>query len=223
MFGQNPKRLPEKGDGSSLQVQEIFATFQGEGPYTGVPAIFIRLGGCNLACDFCDTEFESFERLTLDSVVEKVIQLRTSSPSDPRLIVLTGGEPFRQPIAPLCEALLAAGYRIQIETNGTLYRAIPREVEIVCSPKASENGYFPPRADVLAQTIALKFLIDAEDPLYNDVPAFARAAGDIPLYLQAIDRYDPEKNRRNLEHTRALVKEYGCKLSLQTHKLAGAP
>jgi organic radical activating enzyme len=58
MRGNNPIRPPEQGDGMILQVKSIFATIQGEGPNVGTPAVFIRLGGCNLACEFCDTSFE---------------------------------------------------------------------------------------------------------------------------------------------------------------------
>ena len=72
MFGKNPIRKAEKGDGSVLQIQEIFPTVQGEGPHTGVPSVFVRLGGCNLACSFCDTEFENFENWSVDDIVAEV-------------------------------------------------------------------------------------------------------------------------------------------------------
>ena len=57
MFGKNPIRKPENHDGNFLKIQEIFYTIQGEGIYSGYPAVFVRLGGCNLACKFCDTDF----------------------------------------------------------------------------------------------------------------------------------------------------------------------
>ena len=75
MFGKNPILPPKKTDGKNLDIQEIFATFQGEGIFTGFPAIFIRLGGCNLACQFCDTEFDSYKNLSLEKVLEKVKKL----------------------------------------------------------------------------------------------------------------------------------------------------
>ena len=79
MHGTNPIRPPVTGDGAMLEVQHIFPTLQGEGPYAGVPAVFIRLGGCNLACTFCDTEFESFKVMGVREIVEKVDALSVSS------------------------------------------------------------------------------------------------------------------------------------------------
>ncbi len=134
MRGKNPIRGPEKGDGSTLLVQHIFPTLQGEGPYAGVPAVFIRLGGCNLACAFCDTEFESFREIRLGEIVERVLSFSSDERGQEaergpfKLIVLTGGEPLRQPIGPLCAALIEAGFTVQIETNGTLWRDLPPEV-----------------------------------------------------------------------------------------------
>src|SRR5690606_21434036 len=110
MFGKNPKRPPIKGDGSTLEVQEIFPTFQGEGVYTGWPAVFIRLGGCNLACHFCDTEFESYQPMELEEIVQQVIEL--TGKTHTKLVVITGGEPFRQPIGLLCRTLLGQEYKV---------------------------------------------------------------------------------------------------------------
>ena len=55
----------EQHSGDFLDIQEIFPTLQGEGPFVGQGAIFIRLGGCNLKCNFCDTEFDSFKNFSL--------------------------------------------------------------------------------------------------------------------------------------------------------------
>src|SRR5262249_11147690 len=120
MRGQNPIRAPLQHDGQMLFVKEIFATIQGEGPLAGEQAVFVRLGGCNLACDFCDTDFEGFEEVELAKVVERVQRYADKNQRD--LIVITGGEPLRQNIVPLCEALFAKGFRVQVETNGTIWR-----------------------------------------------------------------------------------------------------
>jgi 7-carboxy-7-deazaguanine synthase len=216
MRGSNPKRGVESGDGKMLAVKHIFATIQGEGPYAGVPAVFVRLGGCNLACDFCDTQFEDFESIALDIILERVNAL--AGPR--RLVVITGGEPMRQPIGPLCEALLAAGYKVQIETNGTLFRPLPEKVEIVCSPKNTGGGYFPLREDLLARVNALKFLISHDRADYNHVPDVGQKDG-VAIYVQPMDEYDEEKNRRNLQYAAEVAMKRGYRLSLQTHKIVG--
>lgn len=217
MFGKNPIRPPEKGDGSFLQVQKIFPTLQGEGPFAGHPALFIRLGGCNLACDFCDTEFESFSGMSLNAILQEAIPRKSKFP----LAVITGGEPFRQNIAPLCDALLNQGFAVQIETNGTLFRPLDSRVNIVCSPKTSSGAYARLREDLLASLSALKFIVSAKHPLYRDVPEVGQSDYHIPVYVQPMDEYDAEKNVRNLAYAKELAMHHGYRLSLQLHKLLG--
>jgi organic radical activating enzyme len=216
MHGSNPIRPPVKGNGDMLDIEHIFATWQGEGPYTGWPAIFVRLGGCNLACTFCDTEFETFKPLALEAVLHQVKSLAGTTR---RLVVITGGEPMRQPIEKLCAMLIDAGFKVQIETNGTLYRTLPENVEIVCSPKNTGNGYFPLRADLLARVNAFKFIVSADMPGYESIGDVGQ--GTIPVYVQPMDEYDTAKNAANLKRAKELAERYGLRLSLQTHKIMG--
>lgn len=217
MFGDNPVRAPVSGDGQKLDIQQIFRTLQGEGPYAGWPAVFVRLGGCNLACDFCDTEFESFSAQTLDIVVERVRELAAGNCC---LAVITGGEPLRQPIAPLCEALLASGFKVQIETNGTLFRPLPEGVEIVCSPKRSGGAYHAIRADLLEQVGALKFIVSAGRDDYHGIAELGQN-GHIPVYVQPMDEQDAAKNAANLKYAADLAQKHGYRLSVQLHKWLG--
>ncbi len=216
MFGNNPIRKPLTGEGNVLEVQEIFFTFQGEGPYVGWPAVFIRLGGCNLACTFCDTEFETFSLMSLEAIITSVTQHPQAE-----LVVITGGEPFRQPIAPLCDGLLAAGYRVQIETNGTLYRPIDSRVSIICSPKHNGEGYHRVRPDLLSHLTALKFLVSASNPHYTQVVDVGQGALGLPVYVQPMDEYDEHKNEQNLEYALRLASIHGYRISLQLHKIMG--
>lgn len=218
MFGKNPKRPPETGDGSTLHVVEIFPTLQGEGPFVGQPSVFVRLGGCNLACTFCDTEFERFEAMPLGSIVGDIMQ-QAAGLRD--LVVITGGEPLRQNIAPLCEALLAAGFRVQIETNGTLWRPLPEAVNIVCSPKVTDGSYHPIRPDLLARVDALKFIVSAEAGPYHDIGQVGQAGTHIPVYVQPMDSGNTQQNRANQNHAVNMAMEHGYRLSLQTHKILG--
>lgn len=218
MRGNNPIRKPLAHDGSRLEVKKIFPTLQGEGPYAGWPAVFVRLGGCNLACDFCDTDFEGYVEMALNEVTAQVKALAGETR---RLAVITGGEPLRQNISPLCEALLAEGFKVQIETNGTLYRELPPEVEIVCSPKNTGGGYFPVREDLLKRVDAFKFIISARDGRYNHVGAVGQEQYGTPVYLQPMDEYDERQNADNMALALKLAAEHGYRLSLQMHKMLG--
>lgn len=217
MFGQNPKRGALFTDGTSLEVKNIFKTIQGEGPFVGMPAIFIRLGGCNLACSFCDTDFEGFTTSKVDDIVEQVNKLAAHI----KLVVITGGEPLRQPIGLLCDKLIQLGFMVQIETNGTLYRNISEKVHIVCSPKVTKSGYFPLRADLLPHINALKFLIADNMPEYSVVPEIGQSKYGIPVFIQPMDQNDMLLNQKNVQLAIDLSIKYGYRLSIQTHKILG--
>lgn len=220
MQGNNPIRSPVFDDGSVLEVKSLFATLQGEGPYAGQPAVFVRLGGCNLACTFCDTDFEDYREMALVDIVGQVKEL---SGGVRRLVVITGGEPLRQNIAPLCEQLLADGFQVQIETNGTLYRPLPEKVAIVCSPKNTGQGYKPVRDDLLGRTQALKFIISKHNAHYDHVAEVGQGAYATPVYVQPMDEYDDAKNAENVALATALAEKHGYRLSLQLHKILGIP
>jgi 7-carboxy-7-deazaguanine synthase len=101
----------------ALLVNELFYSIQGESSYAGFPCVFIRLTGCNLRCSYCDTAYAYRDGnfMSLDQILEQV-----SAYSCP-LVEITGGEPLIQEETPeLAQRLLAAGYRVLIETNGSL-------------------------------------------------------------------------------------------------------
>jgi organic radical activating enzyme len=216
MFGQNPKLPPVKSDGEHLDVHSIFYTLQGEGPRAGQPAVFVRLSGCNLACDFCDTDFDAAKKYSIAELLEKIEQEKQFA----ELIVITGGEPLRQEIAKFCNALIAKNFTVQIETNGTLYQNLPTQVEWVCSPKASASGYGALRQDVVSRVTAFKFLLSKTHPLYLDVPKNNFTA---PIYVQPMDEKSAEKNQANLVYATKMAMKRGYRLSLQLHKYIGIP
>lgn len=223
MFGQNPIRKPVLISDNFFDVQEIFSTIQGEGPFAGTSSVFIRLGGCNLACKFCDTEFESFERITLDEIIDRVkkADICQKSTTEKRLIVITGGEPLRQPIERLCELLIGLNYQVQIETNGTLYKKLHKSVSIICSPKNTGTGYKNIREDLLPRISAFKFLISKSNTLYQNVEDVGQKKYKIPVYIQPMDEYNEQKNKENLDFAVKLVMQNSYKLSLQLHKYIG--
>ena len=125
----------EEQNANTLKINEIFYSIEGEGARVGEPTTFVRLSGCNLQCRFCDTEFDAFEEQTIEEIVREVQQ----HPAE--WVCITGGEALRQDIVPLCRALKDAGYRLHIETNGTVIPD-PRLFDLVehwtVSPKRPE-------------------------------------------------------------------------------------
>ena len=109
------ERLPVwRDDGRLLQVNEIFYSIEGEGLRVGEPTTFVRLARCNLRCPFCDTDFDHFEEMTVEQVCAQVRQ------HPAHWVCFTGGEPLGQNLMPLAQALHGEGYRLHVETNGTL-------------------------------------------------------------------------------------------------------
>jgi len=217
MFGKNPKRPSIISDGNSIFVQEIFPTIQGEGIFSGLPAIFVRLGGCNLACSFCDTEFENFQEMQILDILNDIKKIK-SIYSNINLIVITGGEPLRQNILKLFQLLDKNGYKIQIETNGTLYQDVPDFVSIMASPKCINGKYTNIHPDLMSKVSALKFLISQNLLGYDAIPDFVFDL-KIPIFLQPMDELTHDKNNANNELTVKLSMQYGFRISIQTHKI----
>lgn len=215
MFGQN-KPLPKiiKYD-KYLDVVNIFKTIQGEGPYAGTPAVFIRLGGCNLKCSFCDTEFDDFKNIHIDSIINEIKQLTANTI---KLIVITGGEPLRQDIKELCELLIKANLKVQIETNGTIFRDLHKDVMIICSPKNYNSiGYKHLDPLMLKRSDYFKFIISKTNKDYNFVPdEFSKFKN---ILIQPMDEYNEQKNIDNKKLCVELALKYNYNISIQTHKI----
>lgn len=112
------------------RIVEIFESLQGEGYNTGMSAVFIRLGKCNLACPWCDTDYLTFKTMSLNNILGR---LKSYSA---RNIIITGGEPTIQPhLYTLLNALKTEGYYLCMETNG-LNPAPPQIDFVSASPKA---------------------------------------------------------------------------------------
>jgi 7-carboxy-7-deazaguanine synthase len=157
--------------GGELLVSEVFGpTLQGEGPSTGQAATFVRLGGCNLRCSWCDTAY-TWDANRYDLAHELSVRRTEAVAQDvfalgPRLVILTGGEPALQATeaARLGRMLEPSGCRIEIETSGTvpLGPLVDAAALIVVSPKLSGAGMRPEarlRWDVLRNLAALSHTV----------------------------------------------------------------
>jgi len=122
----------------TLRITEIFYSLQGETRTAGLPTVFVRLTGCPLRCNYCDTAyaFSGGEIQALDSILDQVAQYR------PRHVCVTGGEPLAQPnCVPLLERLCDAGYEVSLETSGALdIAATDRRVSRILDLKTPGSG-----------------------------------------------------------------------------------
>ncbi|MEK6790981.1 MAG: radical SAM protein, partial [Deltaproteobacteria bacterium] len=124
-----------------MLVSEIFRSIQGESTHMGLSCVFIRLAGCNLKCGWCDTAYaqgkEKAKKFTIDQIVKEVKKYKCA------LLEITGGEPLMQDEArPLASRLLDAGFKVLLETNGTvcLSKLDPRLIKIV-DVKCPSSGH----------------------------------------------------------------------------------
>lgn len=234
-----PVEKQAKSDGSELAVNSIFYTIQGEGPFAGSPAVFVRLAGCNLQCPMCDTEYTNRTRMGWPTIVREVEAALISEDGSfiargPNpLVVITGGEPFRQNIFPLVCALLRKSFKVQIETNGTLYNDLPfdhKNLTIVCSPKAGAiNRKLSPHIDAYKYVATVDSLANSPDGLpthaleHPNGGMLARPPANFTgtVYLQPVDEKNTVLNNRNLTAVVKSCMDNGYRLCLQVHKIIG--
>ena len=227
MFGTNPiSRIENNNDGRTLHVVKgsPFRTLQGEGPFAGHPATFIRLHGCNLRCTFCDTQFSDPDDPWID-IADLALK---SQLHGYRLVVITGGEPMRQNILPLCRLLHAAKFLVQIETAGTIWIDDIQEVaKIIVSPKTPTLN---PMAKKYA--MAFKYIISSLNLHDGFIPITATQPGatpkrlaspraHAPVYLSPCDEYDDTINQANRKLVGDLAMKYDVIGGLQLHKFMG--
>lgn len=214
-----------------LLVHSLFLTLQGEGPLVGVPAVFVRFALCSITCPRCDTEYTSqktsYDAFTLGDAVHKI-------KGGSNLVVLTGGEPFRQPITSLVEVLLTDGMAVQIETNGTCFppafQNVVSDVTIVCSPKTPKI-----HPDLLPWVDHWKYVMRHDEVSEEDglptrslgmpLPPF-RPPSHVSkrnVWLQPEDSDCSVVNKMNAGACLESCLRFGWRFSSQLHKVLGVP
>ena len=209
----------------SYAVKEMFLTLQGEGAQTGMRAVFLRFAGCNLwtgreqdraeaVCQFCDTDFVGMDgegggRFRSAEVLAEAVERLWGDERGHRLVVCTGGEPLLQLDAALIGALHARGFRIAVESNGTV--AAPDGIDWLCiSPKAGAEI-------VQRQGDELKLVYPQPGLLPDQVDDWAFGQ----FFVQPMD--GPTQKANIDAAIDWCLQNPKWRLSLQTHKLTGIP
>lgn len=198
---------------ATLPVVETFHSLQGEGHHSGRSAFFIRLGGCNVGCPWCDTKHSWPMDQHPPIAVDELAAAATAACRDgAAFTVVTGGEPLHHALGPLTQALAASGSPLHLETSGV--DPLSGDFDwITLSPKRHR----PPRADLLEQCHELKVVIhDADDLAFAE--AMATATGDQALLLLQPGWDSSAGQQLAVEHARSNPR---WRLSLQTHKWLG--
>ncbi|PSW07241.1 7-carboxy-7-deazaguanine synthase QueE [Photobacterium lipolyticum] len=215
------------------KINEVFETIQGEGVFTGVPAIFVRLQICPVGCSWCDTKqtwnAEPADYASVDDIMAKkgdsplwtnidaqgVVALLREHGYTAKHIVITGGEPCIYDLIPLTQALEQAGYRCQIETSGTAEIRATDDTWVTVSPKINMKAKLPvlpsalQRADEIKHPVGTAKDIEQLDNLLDGVPL----KETVEVALQPIS----QKPRATELCIDTCIKR-NWRLSIQTHK-----
>jgi 7-carboxy-7-deazaguanine synthase len=204
---------------SQLRISEIFLSLQGEGRSTGYPTVFVRLAGCPLRCDYCDTAyaFSGGEWLSLEAILRQVDAFRTDH------VCVTGGEPLAQKgCLALLSALCDAGYRVSLETSGALDISgvdarVTRIVDLKTPGSGEEQRNRMSNLDCLNTDDQVKFVItDRNDYEWSCEQLKSLRIMDRceVLFSPAQDRIDPTQLADWMVEDRV-----EARLQLQLHKL----
>lgn len=203
----------EVNKGLMLPVMEAFYTIQGEGVHTGTPAYFIRLGGCDVGCVWCDVK-ESWEADKWPvSTIEEIVQGALAYPG--RMVVITGGEPLMYDLGPLTKLLKEKGFTINIETSGA--HPFSGTFDWVCfSPKKFKE----PHPSIYVQANELKVVIFHKSD-------FEFAEKHAVLVNDNCHKLLQPEWSRSTQHLQSII-DYvkfhpDWKISLQTHKFMDIP
>ena len=189
----------------SWNINEIFYSVQGEGRHTGMPAVFLRLAGCSMGCEFCDTKY-AFGKGTPMNGLQILVEL-AKYPC--KTVIITGGEPTEQDLPALISVLKSAGHTVHLETNGARDCDVSQADFICVSPKKNVAKEMLQKADVI------KLVIGQQTDLKDVAKYYLYENDKTTLYLQ------PESNlQENIALCLKLVKQHpSARLSVQLHKL----
>ena len=199
-------------EGKSLPVMEYFLSLQGEGFHTGLASFFIRIGGCDVGCHWCDVK-ESWdpdrhELMQVDELIKKI-------PEHIKTIVITGGEPSLYNLEYLTDKLKTLGKDIHIETSGT--GILSGKIDWIClSPKKNEL----PKIDFYNSANELKVIIYNKTDFAFAEQESGKVNDNCQLFLQSEWSKREQMIPEIIKYVEANPK---WKISLQTHKYINIP
>lgn len=165
-----------------MRICEIFHSIQGEGLMMGVPTTFVRTVGCNLRCEWCDTQYsmDGGEEMSLDAIMERI--------GDVKHVCVTGGEPMLQPEMPeLLRRLVSEGKQVVLETNGSVDLSdVPKDplmlisMDIKCPSSGMTDRMLYSNLSLLSRKDQLKFIVRDDD--------------DFDFALDVLKRYPVDTN-----------------------------
>ncbi len=209
-------KKPDKAvfeDGNKLPLIDQFYTIQGEGYHMGKAAYFIRIGGCDIGCSWCDTKFSWNFNFHDFTVIEDIVANAKSNKAN--AVVITGGEPSLYNLAPLCNLLQENNIETHVETSGAY--PLRGKWDWICLSPKKQN---PPNEEIFSKANELKVIISKPDDLIWAEENAQKVNAACKLYLQ------PEWS--NYE---AIIKEIvefvkinkNWRASLQAHKFMHIP
>ncbi|MGF1766433.1 7-carboxy-7-deazaguanine synthase QueE [Enterovibrio makurazakiensis] len=212
-------------------VNEIFETIQGEGTFTGVPSVFVRLQGCPVGCPWCDTrqtwdtlpnderdfgtvlaktgDSPTWSQVSADTILAHLAKSYTA-----KHVVITGGEPCIFDLIPLTSRLESAGYRCQIETSGTYAIKATKDTWVTVSPKINMRGKLPVLVEALERANEIKHPVGTE----SDIEKLDTLLDGINLSSKEIALQPISQKPRATELCIKTCIQRNWRLSIQTHK-----
>ncbi|EIS3738880.1 7-carboxy-7-deazaguanine synthase QueE [Aeromonas hydrophila] len=214
-------------------INEIFQTIQGEGVFTGLPAIFVRLQGCPVGCPWCDTrhtwvvdparevgvqavldcsnESDGWSKMSTEQILASFQQLGYQA----RHVVITGGEPCLYDLQDLSAALIEAGYQVQIETSGTSEIQTHEQTWVTVSPKINMKGGLPVLVSALERANEIKHPV-ATDRHVEELDALLATASLRENVVIALQPISQKPRATQLAMATCIARNW--RLSIQTHK-----
>ena len=241
MYGTNPV-AKSRSLNELFQVHSMFYTIQGEGPFAGTPAVFLRMGGCNLRCFWCDTEFdEGVKAYDLQELCDQLQALCDQSSCS--FVVITGGEPMLQPIGAIMRRLDQLTF--QVETAGTVWPVggliTDGRLSVVCSPKTGKLSNTLEAWGLVHGELYWKYIISWQEavgeatglPIWSTQVKGARVELARPpatillnqhlcakhVFVQGRDEGPVDDSQLNMLYAAEIAMKYGFRFSLQQHKI----